>query len=725
MSGAHSEVVTTVRVFGVPFDTDESMFARWFLFARGFVRAAITTGSFKGQVGLVRFASLETAIAAIHALDGRTLSSPEAAGGLIKLSADLATSDLKVPTNGNRPFSELEAQPRVHSRIPCEPPSIDNPPSRVMVISNLSAGVSEREILALAEQLSGFLAFKFGSKEVEKKAAFLHFTCIDACAAALPSVRNSSLAAAYGEQLDCRFAPIGTSQSDVMVIGNLSPEVSEHELNAVLMTFPGFRRLNYSTNKNNDPIAFAHFSSVEACANAMHALHGSAMPSALTQLLVCDFCHAETSPETTQGASLAPMAPGQSSTTLRINSLPMGYTEHELTEFISTVCPGFRSLKLSLSNNGQDETCLVRFTTTDHAQAALDFMMVSLFKNCKHDANFKIEFVEARADHKGNAHQWERCDDSMDLATTAKHPSPAHSRREPPPPKNSSPAVFPVLTNIGGGIKKATFPIVTGSLNKQHQQQQIGEQDLQQQLWEQQHLKQQQTREQQSKEQQQQQQQQREQHQRTQSLSSNPTSSEGRCSTVFSSNLHRNCTEDELTHFFVSRFEGCVRLKFSAPTPMKGGMCWIRFASVEDAEKAISTIRSNAICLPGDPSKPLQVDFAKNDLDCRGVDSRAEQDSTHALMGNPAGDTVFIGALPPEVSEQEILSCLAILPGFLRMKYVTSGPRPVVFAQFDSIESSAQALQVLHGSAFPSAPTQALDCQFSKNSLDSKRPRIA
>lgn len=718
MMSIDGEVVTSVRVSGIPSDVNEIEFARWFLFAQGFVRATITTKTLKGQIGLVRFTTLDAAWAAIHALNGRTLSSDESLDYDTELTAELAKVQLKMAGSRNRPFSELESQPGAQSSQSSLAGSGANQPSNVMVVSNLSLGVSESHIFAVVGRLPGFSEIK-ASVEGEETVAFLHFDSVESCTRAMSSVRSSSLETARGGKIDCQFALTGNPPSDVMVIGNLSPEVSEEELNSILMTFPGFTELHYSSIGPDGPIAFAHFTSIDCCGNAVHALHGSAMPGALTQLLVCDFYDGEGR----CGQRGANSGGKRQSSTLVITSMPMGYTEQELTEFIGTVCPGFKSLSLREFGNGKGETFISRFSTAENAQAALQVMMVSLYKNSKTDDLFKVDFDESEVDgdettvqapvssapghapppsskqHFSSSHLAD-----MDLALKRELEAVGVSSS---PPVKHGPAVFPIITTTGSGKKMATFPPVTGLPNNglsSHDMLMHEPPELEMQLREQQHP----------------------QPEPQRPEKATVPNSDGKCSTLFSSNLHRNCSEEELNQFFATRFEGFVRLKFAAPTSTKGGMCWVRFATVEYAEAALASCRAGGYCLPGDPTKMLQVDFARNDLDCRGVDTRTASaaETTHALMGNPPCDTMFIGALSPEVSEEEMLSCMALLPGFFRLKYVSSGQRPVAFAQFDSVENCAQALQVLHGSAFPSAPNQAIDCQFSKNPLDSKRPRM-
>eukprot|EP00927_Polykrikos_kofoidii_P001318 TRINITY_DN1047_c0_g1_i1.p1 TRINITY_DN1047_c0_g1~~TRINITY_DN1047_c0_g1_i1.p1 ORF type:complete len:596 (+),score=121.64 TRINITY_DN1047_c0_g1_i1:54-1841(+) len=593
MSGT-DEMLATVRVLGVPFDTDDEMFSRWFLFARGFMGAAITTASDQGQVGFVLFSTLENATAAIHALDGRTLSSAEAPGGVVTLGADLAKNQLRL--NGPRPFSELEAQPKVQLSSTEVTHRAENPPSNAIVISNLSIGVSDKEIIALTDDLPGFLEMTSSKSDDEKKVVCLHFECIDTCAAALSSVRSSSLTPIYGELLDCQFAVAGDPQSDDLGVGNLSHKGDTRS----------------------------------------------------------------------KGGGLG-------SSTLLITSMPMGYTEKELTSFVSDVCGGFKSLRLSPSSGGRKEACLINFASPEQAHAGMERLLESVFSDCTQDKNFKIEFAGIEGSHNGRTERSTSKTHGAEaiLTPTAKHPSPAYAMRGPA-----------AATAMPNSMYSGSDSGNDASSEWQQQQQQ------------------------------------------QQEAKSKPVGNE-KCSTVFTSNLHRNCTEDELTQFFGTGFDGFIRLKFSPSTPSRGGMCWIRFASIDSAENAIAMIRSAGMSLSGDPGKPLQVDFARNDLDCRGVDQRAgpAHETTTVLMGNPPCDTLFVGSVPPEVTEEETHACLALLPGFLRMKFVASGIKSVAFAQFDSVESAVNGLSVLKESAFPSAPTQPIECEYSKNSLDNKRPR--
>jgi len=209
------------------------------------------------------------------------------------------------------------------------------------------------------------------------------------------------------------------------------------------------------------------------------------------------------------------------------------------------------------------------------------------------------------------------------------------------------------------------------------------------------------------------------------------------CSTLFLKGLNRNCGEDELTQFFAGQFDGFEKLKFTLPDDGKLGMCWVKFSSNEYAEVALQTINAEGYSLTSNPGVPLHVEFAKNDLD---QPSKSSAQVAQALITPPAQppvvevpvpvpvptivsnapcDTMFMGGLPTNVTEHELTDILSSLPGFIRLKIVGEGrPRQMAWVLFDSVAACAQAIQAVHGCALPSAPTQALECQYAKNSLD-------
>merc|ERR1712039_869362 len=90
-----------------------------------------------------------------------------------------------------------------------------------------------------------------------------------------------------------------------------------------------------------------------------------------------------------------------------------------------------------------------------------------------------------------------------------------------------------------------------------------------------------------------------------------------------------------------------------------------------------------------------------------------------APAATPACDTMFIGSLSPHTAEDDVHAILCDLKGFSRMKFCGHGTHaPTAFALFDSVDSCRKAITRLHGMALSTAPDQALNCEFAKNSLD-------
>eukprot|EP00747_Dinoflagellata_sp_TGD_P123334 gnl/TRDRNA2_/TRDRNA2_173799_c5_seq3.p1 gnl/TRDRNA2_/TRDRNA2_173799_c5~~gnl/TRDRNA2_/TRDRNA2_173799_c5_seq3.p1 ORF type:complete len:391 (+),score=71.90 gnl/TRDRNA2_/TRDRNA2_173799_c5_seq3:174-1346(+) len=248
-------------------------------------------------------------------------------------------------------------------------------------------------------------------------------------------------------------------------------------------------------------------------------------------------------------------------------------------------------------------------------------------------------------------------------------------------------------------------------------------------------------------------------------------------STLFLRKLGEYATEEELMHLFESRCDGFERLKFVAATTDKDAMCFAKFQTVHHAEIAQASI--DGYILHSCPSTPLQVEFAKNDLDMPktqgkggsgkadahhgdgyskgGSFHRQEHDygasqgrgySTHhgsqqgyraapppsrgaaSSVPMPKGannapcDTMFMTQIF-ESPEYEIEGALQTMPGFIRLKLINEGTdKCMAFALFDSVQAAAEGIEAFHGTSLPSAPHRAIMCDFAKNSLD-KRSREA
>mmetsp|Transcript_116217 Transcript_116217/g.211447 ORF Transcript_116217/g.211447 Transcript_116217/m.211447 type:complete len:447 (-) Transcript_116217:48-1388(-) len=212
--------------------------------------------------------------------------------------------------------------------------------------------------------------------------------------------------------------------------------------------------------------------------------------------------------------------------------------------------------------------------------------------------------------------------------------------------------------------------------------------------------------------------------------------------TLFVGRLADTVTEEEMNQVFPS-LHGFERLKFVPPTDGKSGMCFAKFYTAETAEEALRVL--SGYRLPSSPGTPLQVQFAKNDLDQpsgRGLGGGPPAAATSAWgattspmqsalaaaplrQGNNGEcDTMFIGNLASMVTEHDLSRVLQAYPGFVRLKFVM-GPRPMAFALFDGVPNCQQAIDSMHGQALPTAPEQAMLCQFAKNSLDKPTPKWA
>lgn len=220
-------------------------------------------------------------------------------------------------------------------------------------------------------------------------------------------------------------------------------------------------------------------------------------------------------------------------------------------------------------------------------------------------------------------------------------------------------------------------------------------------------------------------------------------------STLYFGKLTSDVGEQDFYELF-GLCEGFERLKYVPPTEGKSGMCFAKFVSPYSAEMAKARVAGFA--LPSNPNVPLQVAFAKNDLDQPGNRGAVEvapplaasnggfaEDYRYRPRFAPAPpaappvdtgstpcDTMFIGNIAPNTTENELVNMLTTLQGFVRVKFVGEGTqRPMAFVLFDSEYACRVGIETLHGNALPSARNQALLCQFSKNSLDKPTPKYA
>jgi len=214
----------------------------------------------------------------------------------------------------------------------------------------------------------------------------------------------------------------------------------------------------------------------------------------------------------------------------------------------------------------------------------------------------------------------------------------------------------------------------------------------------------------------------------------------GGMATLFVFRLLDESAEEEIRQLCLEQCPGYERLKFVPPSGGKTGMCFLKFTHHREAAAALEVLRGYA--LSAAPTEAMHVDFAKAELDepkrqwADSGDSAVSGHGPHSLeavaaavtapaaggvahsWGQHPCDTMFIGNISASVTDEELSNALTTLDGYERMKLVGQGSdRAMAFALFDSAQSCGQAIQILHGNALPSAPSVALTCEFSKNSL--------
>lgn len=86
--------------------------------------------------------------------------------------------------------------------------------------------------------------------------------------------------------------------------------------------------------------------------------------------------------------------------------------------------------------------------------------------------------------------------------------------------------------------------------------------------------------------------------------------------------------------------------------------------------------------------------------------------------GNAPCDTMWMGNLGTLFLEAELSAVMSTVRGYERMKFIGEGTdKAMAFVQFDCVQSCSAAISALHLSTLPIAPSVVLNCRFSKNSL--------
>ncbi|RCI03549.1 cell cycle RNA binding protein whi3 [Rhizopus stolonifer] len=91
--------------------------------------------------------------------------------------------------------------------------------------------------------------------------------------------------------------------------------------------------------------------------------------------------------------------------------------------------------------------------------------------------------------------------------------------------------------------------------------------------------------------------------------------------------------------------------------------------------------------------------------------------STNPADQNPPCNTLYVGNLPPNASEEELKQLFSVCPGYRRMSFKAKTNGPMCFVEFEDAIHAAQALQDLHGNMLSNSVKGGIRLSFSKNPL--------
>ncbi|KAL1919603.1 uncharacterized protein VTP21DRAFT_1534 [Calcarisporiella thermophila] len=84
---------------------------------------------------------------------------------------------------------------------------------------------------------------------------------------------------------------------------------------------------------------------------------------------------------------------------------------------------------------------------------------------------------------------------------------------------------------------------------------------------------------------------------------------------------------------------------------------------------------------------------------------------------NPPCNTLYVGNLPANASEEEIRHLFSRSPGYHRLSFRTKGNSPMCFVEFENVEYAMQALMELQGTILKCSTRGGIRLSFSKNPL--------
>jgi len=93
---------------------------------------------------------------------------------------------------------------------------------------------------------------------------------------------------------------------------------------------------------------------------------------------------------------------------------------------------------------------------------------------------------------------------------------------------------------------------------------------------------------------------------------------------------------------------------------------------------------------------------------------------TQTASRMPPCSTLFVGNLPRDITEQDLLRIFRSVSGFMRMRMSSKAGAPIVFVDYSDVQTSSYALQTLQG--YPIGDTQ-LRVEYARTKMGESRRR--
>ncbi|RGB25907.1 hypothetical protein C1646_608316, partial [Rhizophagus diaphanus] len=84
---------------------------------------------------------------------------------------------------------------------------------------------------------------------------------------------------------------------------------------------------------------------------------------------------------------------------------------------------------------------------------------------------------------------------------------------------------------------------------------------------------------------------------------------------------------------------------------------------------------------------------------------------------NPPCNTLYVGNLPMNTSEEELKNMFSCCPGYKRMCFRTKQNGPMCFVEFEDVHYATQAMNELYGNLLSNSVKGGIRLSFSKNPL--------